>query len=70
MLERQRLGLVEGCAKLIDSGNVSAADIEHQRVLWGATCEEVVESLHNIDTAIALAYDAWCKEEEKEEDQA
>lgn len=64
MLERQRMGLVEGCAQLIDSGSVSAADIEHLRVLWGATHEDAVESLHNIDTEVALAYEAWCKEKE------
>lgn len=64
MLERQRMGLVEGCAQLIDSGSVGAADIEHLRVLWGATHEDAVESLHNIDTEVALAYEAWCKEKE------
>lgn len=64
MLERQRMGLVEGCAQLIDSGSVSAADIEHLRVLWGATYEDAVESLHNIDTEVALAYEAWCLEKE------
>lgn len=56
MLERQRLGLTEGVAVLLDEGAATYWELEHQRTLWGATRDELAETLHNLDTQAAHDY--------------
>lgn len=57
MYERQRLGLAEGVAVLLDEGAATYHDLEHLRILWGATVPELVETLHNLDTQAAHDYE-------------
>lgn len=57
MLETQRLGLTEGVAVLLDEGAATYWELEHQRLLWGATRDELAELLHNLDTRVANEYE-------------
>lgn len=57
MLERQRLGLTEGVAVLLDEGAATYWELEHLRVLWGATRGELTELLHDLDTRVANEYE-------------
>lgn len=57
MLERQRLGLTEGVAVLLDEGAATYWELEHQRTLYGATRPELAELLHDLDTRVATEYE-------------
>ena len=57
MLERQRLGLTRGVAVLIDEGAATYWELEHLRVLYGATRPELAELLHDLDTRVATEYE-------------
>ena len=57
MLDRQRLGLTEGVAALLDEGAATYWELEHQRLLWGATRDELTELLHDLDTRVANEYE-------------
>ena len=57
MLERQRLGLTEGVAALLDEGAATYWELEHLRLLWGATRGELTEMLHDLDTRVAHEYE-------------
>lgn len=61
MLEAQRQGLTEGVAVLLDEGAATYWELEHQRLLWGATRDELIETLHNLDTQAAHDYEADCE---------
>ena len=53
MLDRQRLGLTESVAVLLDEGAATYYELEHLRVLWGARRDELTEILHDLDTRVA-----------------
>ena len=53
MLERQRLGLTECVAVLLDEGVANYYELEALRVLWGARRDELTEILHDLDTRVA-----------------
>ena len=57
MLEHQRQALVEGVAVLLDEGAATYYELEHLRVLWGATRDELTELLHDLDTRAAKEYE-------------
>lgn len=57
MLERQRQGLVQDVAGLLDEGAVTPWELEHLRLLWGATRDELTELLHDLDTRAANEYE-------------
>lgn len=57
MLERQRQGLVQGVAVLLDEGAATYDELEHLRLLWGATRGELTELLHDLDTRVATEYE-------------
>ena len=57
VLERQRLGLTEGVAALLDEGAATYWELEHLRLLWGATRDELTELLHDLDTRVANEYE-------------
>lgn len=57
MREQQRQGLTEGVAALLDEGAATYWELEHQRVMWGATRDELTELLHNLDTRAANEYE-------------
>lgn len=57
MLDRQRLGLTEGVAVLLDEGAATYWELEHLRLLWGATRGELTELLHDLDTRVANEYE-------------
>ena len=57
MLDRQRLGLTEAVAVLLDEGAATYWELEHLRVLWGATRGELTELLHDLDTQVANEYE-------------
>lgn len=57
MLERQRQALVKAVVALIDSGHATFWELEHQRVLYGATRPELTELLHDLDTRAANQYE-------------
>lgn len=57
MLELQRQGLTEGVAALLDEGAATYYELEHQRLLWGATRGELTELLHDLDTQVAHEYE-------------
>lgn len=57
MLDRQRLGLTEGVAVLLNEGAATYWELEHLRLLWGATRDELIETLHNLDTQAAHDYE-------------
>lgn len=57
MLEIQRRGLTEGVAVLLDEGAATYYELEHLRLLWGATRGELTEILHDLDTRVANEYE-------------
>ena len=57
MREYQRLGLTEGVAVLLDEGAANYWELEHLRLLWGATRDELTEILHDLDTRVAKEYE-------------
>ena len=57
MREYQRLGLTENVAALLDEGAATYWELEHQRILWGATRGELTEILHDLDTRVANEYE-------------
>ena len=57
MLERERQGLVQGVAVLLDEGAATYYELEHLRLLWGATRGELTELLHDLDTRAANEYE-------------
>lgn len=57
MREQQRQGLTEGVAALLDEGAATYWELEHQRILYGATRDELTELLHNLDTRAANEYE-------------
>lgn len=57
MLETQRQALVKAVAVLLDEGAATYWELEHQRVLYGATRGELTELLHDLDTEAANKYE-------------
>lgn len=57
MLERERQGLVQGVVALLDEGAATYYELEHLRLLWGATRDELTELLHDLDTRVANEYE-------------
>ncbi|MCT1880521.1 hypothetical protein M3C26_06915 [Kocuria rhizophila] len=57
MYERQRQALVKAVAALLDGGAATFWELEHQRVLYGATRPELAELLHDLDTRVANQYE-------------
>lgn len=57
MLEHQRQALVNAVAVLLDEGAATYWELEHQRVLYGATRPELAELLHDLDTRVATEYE-------------
>lgn len=57
MLERQRQALVNAVAALLDEGAATYWELEHLRLLWGATRDELTEILHDLDTRVANQYE-------------
>lgn len=57
MLERQRQALTEGVVVLLDEGAATYYELEHLRLLWGATRDELTELLHDLDTQAANEYE-------------
>lgn len=57
MREIQRQGLTEGVAVLLDEGAATYWELEHLRLLWGATRGELTELLHGLDTRVANEYE-------------
>lgn len=58
MLEQQRQDLVTAVAALLDEGEATYWELEHQRTLYGATRGELTELLHDLDTQAAHRYTA------------
>lgn len=57
MREQQRQCLTEGVAALLGEGAATYWELEHQRLLYGATRDELTELLHNLDTRAAHEYE-------------
>ena len=57
MREQQRAALTKCVAVLLDEGAVTYWELEHLRVLYGATRDELTELLHNLDTRVANEYE-------------
>lgn len=57
MREHQRQGLVQGVVALLDEGAATYWELEHQRILYGATRGELTELLHDLDTRAANEYE-------------
>lgn len=57
MLDRQRQALTEGVAVLLDEGAATFWELEHLRLLWGATRDELTEIVANLDGAAAAEYE-------------
>lgn len=57
MREHQRQALVNAVAVLLDEGAATYWELEHQRVLYGATRPELAELLHDLDTRVATEYE-------------
>ena len=57
MYERQRQALVNAVAVLLDEGAATYWELEHLRLLWGATRDELTELLHDLDTRVANEYE-------------
>ena len=57
MLETWRQALVNAVAVLLDEGAATYWELEHQRVLYGATRPELAELLHDLDTRVATEYE-------------
>lgn len=60
MREHQRQGLTERVAALLDEGAATYWELEHQRILYGATRGELTEVVANLDGAAAVAYQSAC----------
>lgn len=58
MLEQQRQDLVKAVAALLDEGAATYWELEHRRILYGATRDELTELLHDLDTQVAHQYTA------------
>lgn len=57
MLEPQRVALTAAVAVLLDEGAATYWELEHLRLLWGATRGELTELLHDLDTRVANEYE-------------
>lgn len=57
MLETQCLRLTESVAFLLGEGAATYWELEHLRLLWGATRGELTELLHDLDTRVANEYE-------------
>lgn len=57
MRDQQRRGLTEGVAALLDEGAATYWELEHQRVMWGATRDELTEAVANLDHQAAAEYE-------------
>lgn len=57
MREHQRQALVKAVAALLDEGAATYWELEHLRVLYGATRGELTELLHDLDTRAANEYE-------------
>ncbi|MDO4919914.1 hypothetical protein [Kocuria sp.] len=57
MLDQQRVQLTRAVAVLLDEDAATVPNLEHQRVLYGATRAELVEILHGLDTQAAHDYE-------------
>lgn len=57
MREHQRQSLVNAVAVLIDEGAATYWELEHQRIVYGATRGELTELLHDLDTQVANQYE-------------
>lgn len=57
MREHQRQALVKAVAVLLDEGAATYHELEHLRLLWGATRGELTELLHDLDTRVAHQYE-------------
>ena len=57
MYERQRQALVNAVAVLLDEGAATYWELEHQRIVYGATRDELTELLHDLDTQVANQYE-------------
>ena len=57
MYEHQRQALVNAVAVLIDEGAATYWELEHQRIVYGATRGELTELLHDLDTRVANQYE-------------
>lgn len=57
MREHQRQALVNAVVVLLDEGAATYHELEHQRVLYGATRDELTELLHDLDTRVANEYE-------------
>lgn len=57
MRDQQRQGLTEGVAALLDEGAATYWELEHQRILYGATRDELTEVVANLDHHAAAAYE-------------
>lgn len=53
MREQQRQGLTVGVAALLDEGAATYWELEHQRILYGATRDELTEVVANLDGSAA-----------------
>ena len=57
MREHQRQSLVKAVAVLLDEGAATYWELEHQRIVYGATPGELTELLHGLDTRVANEYE-------------
>lgn len=57
MREQQRAALTERVAAILDEGAATYWELEHQRVLYGATHDELTEIVANLDGAAAREYE-------------
>ena len=57
MREHQRQALVKAVAVLLDEGAATYWELEHQRIVYGATRDELTELLHDLDTQVANQYE-------------
>ena len=55
--EHQRQSLVRAVAALLDEGAATYWELEHQRIVYGATRGELTELLHDLDTRAAKEYE-------------
>lgn len=57
MREYQRQALLNAVDVLLDEGAATYWELEHLRLLWGATRGELTEILHDLDTRVATEYE-------------
>lgn len=48
---------MKALAALLDEGQATYYELEHQRILYGATRGELTELLHDLDTRVANKYE-------------